>query len=76
MLNWPGLQDLPIVILDPDTNTIYHDRSPLPQSLAYLNSVEFKYADIKTVMTAFTHNQRVKARKVSHTMYCACSSLH
>ena len=63
-LYWPGMQDLPIVIMDPDTKLLYNRKAPLPLTLNYLNSIEFKYADIKDVMSTFSGNQRVKARKV------------
>jgi len=60
-LQWPGLWDLPICIVDYDTNKIYDKDHPLPPQKSHLDSVKNRCVRLSAVLELFSEEMRKEA---------------
>ena len=60
-LNWPGLGDFPIYVVDKENGTIYSDKDPLPYERRNLNHFGHHHVLLDDVMELFSSMTMVKA---------------
>jgi len=60
-LQWPGLWDLPMYIVDYETNKIYDKDNPLPPQKSHLDSAKNRCVRLSTVLDLFSEEIREEA---------------
>jgi len=60
-LQWPGLWDLPVSIVDYETNKVYDKEHPLPPQKSHLDSVKNRCVRLSSVLELFSDEIREEA---------------
>ena len=60
-LQWPGLWDLPVYIVDYETNKVYDSDNPLPPQKRHLDSVKNRCVRLSAVLGLFSEEMREEA---------------
>jgi len=60
-LQWPGLWNLPVCVVDYETNKIYDKDHPLPPQKSYLDSVSNRCVRLSAVLDLFSEEMREEA---------------
>jgi len=70
-LQWPGLWDLPMFIVDYETNKIYDKDHPLPPQKTHLDSAKNRCVRLSAVLDLFSEELREEAewtlRQLQHS---------
>ena len=67
-LVWPGLTEIPYVIIDQNTKDIYNTKNTLPPSLKHLNTTKNKYVELQIIQQLFTKEELKSAMFVLYDL--------
>ena len=70
-LQWPGLWDLPVCIVDHETNKVYDKDHPLPPQKSHLDSVKNRCVRLSAVLDLFSEEIREEAEWKLRQLQCS-----